>query len=220
MLLKMENQLGEGEYHSNLTAEERLKVSYPRIVRWSVLVATLFHAAAFVVAPAWAPAPYELPLEKEPWSLFPPAPEYAIPPPVEHVKSQIVTEIEPSDNADAEITIPSTVFNVDVPPELPPAPKRPEYFMAYDKSPEIIYQVQPEYPEFARMSELEGLVGLTVGIDEFGNVLHVRDLALPPTPAFANYAADTKDEPIDIFCMFDSESSGLADLFLKLGIFL
>ena len=170
----MENQLGEGEYHSNLTAEERLKVSYPRIVRWSVLVATLFHAAAFVVAPAWAPAPYELPLEKEPWSLFPPAPEYAIPPPVEHVKSQIVTEIEPSDNADAEITTPSTVFNVDAPPELPPAPKRPEYFMAYDKSPEIIYQVQPEYPEFARMSELEGLVGLTVGIDEFGNVLEAK----------------------------------------------
>jgi protein TonB len=93
------------------------------------------------------------------------------PPPEEAAKPEVPTDIAPSDAASADATISSTELDVDAPPELPPAPKRAEYFTAYDEAPQVIRQVKPVYPDMARQSETEGVVVLLVGVDEFGNVI-------------------------------------------------
>jgi len=162
------------QYHRKPTAEERLKDNYPRIFRWSAVVAAALHVAAFITPLDLEAQPYQL-REDRPIEVVPPIPDYKIPPPPkEEVKPEIPVEIMPSDEADVEATMSPNVFDVDAPPEIPPAPSRPDYFIAYDTAPQIIYQVQPKYPEFARMSELEGLVGLMVGIDESGKVLEAK----------------------------------------------
>jgi protein TonB len=154
-----------------MTAEQKLKNQYPRIFRLSVLAAIVLHAIMFLILPEWEPQPYQL-REKRSFEAIEIPDQFKIPPPPkEEVKEQIPTEIEPSEDASEEETIASTELDVEAPPELPPAPQRPGYFVAFDEPPQVIHQVQPEYTELGRMSELEGLVMLQVGIDEFGNVI-------------------------------------------------
>lgn len=158
----------------HMTAEQKLKNEYPRIFRLALLAAVLVHAVLFVVLPEWEPQPYQL-REKRALEAIEIPDQFRIPPPPkEEAKPQIPTEIEPSDDVSEEETIASTELDVEAPPELPPSIARPSYFHAYDEPPEVIHQVRPEYSELARMSELEGLVMLQVGIDEFGNVREAR----------------------------------------------
>jgi protein TonB len=121
--------------------------------------------------PEFKPQPYRL-REKPAVEAIDIPDQFEIPPPPkEEVKPQVPTEIAPSDEASEEETIAATTFEVDAPPELPPAPQRPQFFTAFDEPPQVIRQVPPEYPELARQSETEGVVLVQIGVNEFGDVV-------------------------------------------------
>ncbi|MBN2565705.1 MAG: energy transducer TonB [Candidatus Eisenbacteria bacterium] len=158
----------------HMTAEQELKNSYARIFRVAVVIAIAVHGVAFLVMPQWKPRPYQL-REKQVLEAINIPDQISIPPPPkEEAKPVVPTEIEPSEEAGAEETIASTELNVEAPPELPPPPKRAEFFTAFDDPPQIIVQVPPEYPEMARMAELEGVVHVQIGVNEFGDVVEAN----------------------------------------------
>jgi len=154
----------------HMTAEQRLKDAYPRTFRMAVLLSLVVFALMFLFIPDIQVKPYKLRERQEIVAVEIPDQIKVPPPPKEEAKPQIPTEIEPSEAATAEETIASTELDIEAPPELPPAPTRTEYFAAYDTPPQVIRQVPPEYPELAKMSELEGVVMVQIGVDEFGNV--------------------------------------------------
>lgn len=154
-----------------MTAEQELKNQYPRVFRMAAILAIVAHGLAFLLLPEWEPKPYQL-REKQVLEAVNIPDQISIPPPPkEEAKPIVPTEIEPSEDADAEETIASTELDVEAPPELPPAPARAEFFTAFDDPPQIVVQVPPVYPEMARMAELEGVVHVRIGVNEFGDVV-------------------------------------------------
>jgi protein TonB len=154
-----------------MTAEQKLKNDYPKMFRNGLVWALVIHVLAFVFVPDIKPTPYRL-REKPVVEAIDIPDQFEIPPPPkEEVKPQVPTEIAPSDEASEEETIAATTFEVDAPPELPPAPQRPQFFTAFDEPPQVIRQVPPEYPELARQSETEGVVLVQIGVNEFGDVI-------------------------------------------------
>ncbi|MBD3349084.1 MAG: TonB family protein [Candidatus Eisenbacteria bacterium] len=155
----------------HMTAEQELKNNYPRFFRLAFLGAIVLHALMFLLIPEIEVQPYQLREERQVEAIEIPDQIKVPPPPKEEAKPQVPVDIAPSEEADVEETIESTVFDVDAPPELPPAPARPEFFTAFDEAPQVVQQVLPEYPEMARQSELEGVVLVRVRINEFGDVV-------------------------------------------------
>lgn len=155
----------------HMTAEQRLKDAYPRMFRNAVLIALGVHAALFLTIPEIKVRPYELREKREIAAIEIPDQIKVPPPPKEEAKPQVPVDIAPSDEASEEETIESNVFDVDAPPELPPAPARPDFFTAFDEAPQVIRQVAPQYPDMARLSELEGVVLVQIGVNEFGDVV-------------------------------------------------
>ncbi len=155
----------------HMTAEQKLKNEYPRIFRTAVILAVAIHGLLFLFTPEITVKPYQLREKKVLETIEIPDQFEMPPPPKEEAKPQVPTEIAPSDEASADETIAETVFEVDAPPELPPAPQRPKFFTAFDEPPVVVRQVQPVYPEMARQSELEGVVVVQIGVNEFGDVV-------------------------------------------------
>ncbi len=165
---------------THMTAEQRLKDAYPKMLRNAVLLALVLHVVAFLVTPELKIRPYQL-REKQVVEAISIPDQFEIPPPPqEEVKQQIVTEVAPSDDAAAEETIASTELDVEAPPVLPQVQSRPEFFMSYDEAPVPISAPQPKYPQMARDAEIEGLVIVQADIDEFGNVVSARVLKSVP----------------------------------------
>jgi len=158
------------------TAETDFEGSYYRVL-WSIAaVAIIGHMLLFVFGPDMKVQAYRL-AEKPKMEAVQIPDNFNVPPPPEEApKPEVPTDIAPSDAADADATMGSTELNVDAPPELPPGPKRAEFFTAFDEPPQVIKQVKPVYPDMARQAELEGVVLLLVGVDEFGNVIEVTVL--------------------------------------------
>lgn len=155
----------------HMTAEQQLKNNYPRIFRNAFLIAIAVHFLAFLFIPEIRVKPYQLREKREIAAIDIPDQIKVPPPPKEEAKPQVPVDIAPSDDASEEETIESTVFDVDAPPELPPAPARPDFFTAFDTAPQVVRQVPPTYPEMARQSELEGVVMVQIGVNEFGDVV-------------------------------------------------
>ena len=163
----------------HMTAEQRLKDSYSKMFRNAILIALAVHIVAFLTIPELKIRPYKLREKQSIEAIAIPDQFEVPPPPKEEVKKKIVTEIAPSDDAQAEETIASTELDVEAPPELPPARTRPEFFLSYDEAPVVIKQVLPTYPEMARTAELEGVVRVLIGIDEFGTVKEAEVISPP-----------------------------------------
>jgi protein TonB len=156
---------------AHMTAEQQLKNDYPKMFRNGFIWALVIHALAFLFLPDIKPTPYRLRERPVVEAIDIPDQFEIPPPPKEEVKPEIPTEIAPSDEASEEETIAATTFEVDAPPELPPAPQRPQFFTAFDEPPQVVRQVPPEYPELARQSETEGVVLVQIGVNEFGDVI-------------------------------------------------
>jgi protein TonB len=138
-----------------MTAEQEFKNAYPKAFRYAVLAAIGIHLLAFLLMPDWKPKPYQLRERQVLEAINIPDQISIPPPPKEEAKPIVPTEIEPSEDADAAETIASTELDVEAPPELPPAPQRAE----------------PVYPDMARQAELEGVVMVQIGVNEFGDVV-------------------------------------------------
>ncbi|MBP7462267.1 MAG: energy transducer TonB [Candidatus Delongbacteria bacterium] len=96
----------------------------------------------------------------------------AAPPPE---RPAVPIESEDEDLPD-DVTISSTTIDFTEQNIAPPTASSAEdeeipEFVAFDKAPEVLKQVPPEYPEIARRAGIEGDVWLRVPIDTSGNVI-------------------------------------------------
>ena len=156
-----------------MTSCYTLKANYTKHLYIGFLTAILIHAVAFALWPEYVPKTYRL------REVFLPEwvdiePEFEVPPkPPEIQRPEIPMEIQPSEDADPEATIPSTVFRPEDPPiELPPLqPDERRTFIYFETPPELIKGAMPDYPELARKSEMEGIVVVHVTIDKGGGVV-------------------------------------------------
>lgn len=154
----------------SLTAEQRFEAGHSRRIWLGLLGATIIHLALILTLPQPHFRPYQLTNQTAIHVVDAP-PAITIPPPPKEIpKPQVVTAIAPSDDAGAEETIPSTIPDLNAPFTPPVTDGRPPFFDAFDDAPVLLKRVHPVYPELARQAELEGVVVLKVGIDEFGTV--------------------------------------------------
>jgi len=154
----------------SLTAEQRFEAGHPSRLWLGLIGAIAIHVALILILPNPQFQPYQL-AERNVIHVVDSPPAILIPPPPKELpKREIVTEIAPSAQADPGATIPSTVPDLEAPFVGPASGSRPDFFDAYDTRPIVVKRVYPVYPELARQAELEGVVVLKVGIDEFGHV--------------------------------------------------
>lgn len=160
----------------SLTAEQRFEAGHSARLWWGLLGAAIIHLALIFTLPNPHFQPYRL-AERTVMRVVDAPPAVVIPPPPKEIpKQEVVTAIAPSADADADATIPSTVPDLRAPYiERAPASRRP-FVEVFDTAPVAIKLVHPVYPELARQAELEGVVVLKVGIDEFGQVREARVL--------------------------------------------
>jgi protein TonB len=155
-----------------MSASAALKVRHSLYLHIGLVCAVVIHALAFALWPEYAPAVYRLPSDII--RVLPPPPEFQIPPPPRDIEPpQRPVQIDPTDNADRDATIPPTLLDAyrNLPPVPPAPPTATDRFFAFDKPPELIEAAKPEYPDIARKAGVEGLVVVWVLVDEAGNVV-------------------------------------------------
>ena len=75
-------------------------------------------------------------------------------------------------------------FEQQIPPPPSGDPKDTPIFFAYEKAPEVVYVVEPEYPKAALEDSIEGSVILIIVIDETGNILRAEVVRSTPPGLF------------------------------------
>ena len=153
----------------SLTAEQRFEAGHSSRLRLGVLGAIFIHLVLILILPHPHFQPYQLAEQTAIHVLDVPS-AIVIPPQQEIPKPDLVPAIAPSDEVGADETMPSTALDFSAPPSEPASDGHPPFSIVFDEPPVVVKQVHPVYPEMARQAELEGVVLLKVGIDEFGQV--------------------------------------------------
>ena len=151
-------------------ANARFQSRYRVTLGIALLTAFLVHATGALVAPPYAPTPYQLKDRTRIRAVEPPLIEPVKPPPRIPRPELLVTDDAP---VDPPIEIPRNFGHDDVLPPLPD-PSGPGDFVPYDEEPVLLRAVAPEYPDIARQAEAAGEVVLFVTIDPSGRVTDVE----------------------------------------------
>ncbi len=115
------------------------------------------------------------------------------PPPPQRPQIPIATE---SEDIPEDVTIMDTEVDLNAPPPPPPPPPgagrtdESPVFFAWEEAPEVLKMVMPEYPEIARKAGVEGMVILTIIVDEQGNVIQADIVVEEPLGIFGQAAID------------------------------
>lgn len=160
-----------------ITAERQFEAGHLRRLQLGFLVAIGIHVMLFLTLPHPHFQPYQL-HERTVTQLVSASPEFVIPPPPEEIpKRDVVTAMVPSTDPGAAETMASTALDPKNIPIAVVSEERSGFFDVFDQPPLVVKWVYPVYPEMARQAELEGVVLLKVGIDEFGQVreAHILD---------------------------------------------
>ncbi|MFO7654551.1 MAG: energy transducer TonB [Candidatus Krumholzibacteriia bacterium] len=158
-----------------MSANDEFKAKYPKYLRWSALTAVVLTIIFFLISPNYEPNPYRLRqeeleivnMDEQEVIELPPPPQEAPPPPkvIEAAPDEEVTDdVEIADTLiDLDTAISSTMQTYDMSGD--------EGFVASQENPRLLNWVPPEYPEIARMSQLEGTVVVKVLVGPDGRVL-------------------------------------------------
>jgi protein TonB len=165
----------------SLSANAEFKAQYNKTLRWSVLLAFVVTVIAFIVSPDIRFKPYKLrteelevvDIEDQPEDIeLPPPPAEAPPPPKEF-------EAAPDDAVDEEVDIADTF--IDMNQALTSGMQTydvggDEGFVVSQEKPIIKQFVPPEYPEMARLSQMQGTVVVKVLVGPDGSVMDAQIL--------------------------------------------
>lgn len=157
----------------SLTAEKRFEAGHSRRLWLGLLGAVFVHLALALTLPNPHFQPYQLAEQAVIHVLDVPSAIVVPPPPKEIPKPDLVPAIAPSDNPEADETMPTTALDPRAPVSEEVAERRESFTIIFDEPPVVVRQVYPVYPELARQAELEGTVLLKVGVDESGRVREV-----------------------------------------------
>jgi periplasmic protein TonB len=165
-----------------LSANAEFKAQYNRTLRWAALIAILVTIIAFIVSPEITFTPYKLrqdeievvDLDDQPEDIeLPPPPAEAPPPPK-------VIEAAPDDEVTEDVDIADTFLDMDQ--ALTSGMQtfdlggQDDGFTVSQEKPIIKQFVQPEYPEVARLSQMQGTVVVKVLVGPDGNVMDAQIL--------------------------------------------
>lgn len=115
------------------------------------------------------------------------------PPPPQRPQIPVATE---SEDIPEDVTIMDTDVDLTAPPPPPPPPpgsgrnEESPVFYAWEQAPELRKIVHPEYPEIARKAGVEGMVILTIIVDEQGNVISAEIMLEEPRGIFGQAAIE------------------------------
>ena len=172
------------EYHKEIvwSANTEFKAQYNKTLRWSVVIALLITIVAFIVSPEITFEPYKLrqeeievvDIEDQPEDFeLPPPPQEAPPPPK-------VIEAAPDEEVTEEVDIADTFVDFDQAltsgMQTYDLSGGDEGFVVSQEKPSIIKFVQPEYPEMARLSQMQGTVVVKILVGPDGNVMDAQIL--------------------------------------------
>jgi len=114
------------------------------------------------------------------------------PPPPQRPQIPIATE---SEDIPDDVTILDTDLDLNVPPPPPPPPpgtrqhkEESPIFTAWDRAPQLITMVLPDYPEIAKKAGVEGRVHMLIVVNEEGNVIEAEVLVAIPVGIFEDAA--------------------------------
>ena len=157
-----------------LSANDEFKSKYRKYLRWSAVLAVLLTLGFFLVTPKYVPNPYKLrreeleivEMEEQEIIELPPPPVAAPPPPK-------VIEAAPDDEVTEDVEIADTLVDIDTAVSSSLGlfdDGSGDEFVASSEKPTLVKYVAPEYPEMARLSQLEGTVIVKVLVGADGNV--------------------------------------------------
>jgi protein TonB len=157
----------------NVTANDLFKAQYPKYLRWSTVVAIGLTLLFFLFSPKYIPNPYrlvrtELQVVDLPDVIELPPPPEDIPPPPRAV------EAAPDEEVTEEVEIAETLLDFDQALDVPTSDIGSglgEVFVASQEKPEMLHFHPPDYPEMARISQLEGTVIVKVLVGPDGSVM-------------------------------------------------
>lgn len=167
-------------------ANFQFKQKYMRTLEITALLAVLIHVAAILAVPPIDIGAYTM--EEAEIEVVDIPDDIIIPPPPDEVeRPQLPTELEITDDADLDETIPDTDFDPFDAPEVLEDTGGGGSFYAFDEAPKPLKPVSPVYPDLARQAGMEGDVMVEVTIDETGRVISAR--VVSDSPALLNEAA-------------------------------
>lgn len=165
-----------------LTSQQRFKLDHARRVRGAAVAACALLALIWWFAPAPAPAPYRLRateltaidivVVEPPAADKSPLPVY-VPGPFDQ-QGPVDIEAAPEGVAPAEVPIWNSFEPVVAPPSSDSRPQPPTPFEIKHTLPVLIYQPPVDYPAFARLQRLEGVVVVEVLVGTQGQVVSAR----------------------------------------------
>ena len=166
-----------------LSANAEFKAQYNKTLRWSVIIAFVITVVAFIVSPEITFKPYKLrqeelevvDIEDQPEDIeLPPPPAEAPPPPK-------VIEAAPDEEVTEEVDIADTFIDMDT--ALTSGMQSfdvggGEGFVVSQEKPKLKPggYVPPEYPEMARLSQMQGTVVVKILVGPDGGVMDAQIL--------------------------------------------
>ncbi len=149
----------------------------------AVITAITLHILAFCILPEKIPRAYE-PLPAETFYFFNPVfPVEEFQDKVGEVTPPEIPRVFESDliPITEDPTVDEVIVDVDVKPRAFPTRQAPvlagpsnEEWLIWEKGPELLRIIQPDYPSLARQAGIEGTVHARVYIDERGRVIRVE----------------------------------------------
>jgi protein TonB len=174
----------ESGKHYTLSANAAFKAQYQKTLRWSVVLALLITVIAFIISPEIKFKPYVLrtdeleivDVSEPPEAIDLPPPPPAPPPPIREIEAApddaFADDVDIADTfVDFDQALTSGVGDFDV-------PGADDGFVVSQEKPTLRPGgfVPPEYPEMARLSQMQGTVVVKILVGPDGSVLDAQIL--------------------------------------------
>jgi len=153
------------------SANELFKAQYNKYMRWAMLGALIFTILFFLFSPKYQPNPYKI--FNEEMQMVEVAEAIDIPDiPKETPKPQVAVKAVPDEMADEDVDVAYSLIDADELLDIGGGYEDGgnDFQVSQDK-PVLTSFSQPEYPEIARASHLEGTVLVKVQVGTDGSVL-------------------------------------------------
>jgi protein TonB len=153
------------------SANDLFKQQYNKYIRWSLVAALVFTILFFLFSPKYKPNPYRI--YDEQMEMVEVQEQIEIPDiPRETPKPQVQVEAVPDEMVDEDVEIADALIDAEDLLDFGGGYEEGDgSFEVSQEKPVLISFAQPEYPEIARASQLEGTVLVKVQVGTDGTVL-------------------------------------------------